>query len=61
MFIYVFDEESRDMMIKDGFDWVSANPKQHVYGFVMRDGIDLSEYLNGHKFVLSNTMTSELL
>lgn len=57
MFVYVFDEGTRDMLMEKGYDIVSSNPKRHVYAFASDADIETINLLHGHRYVFSDTLT----
>lgn len=54
-FVYVFDDEARDALLKLYFTMLKGNSKNHIYVFVndMQDQFQL----DGIDYVLSNTLT----
>lgn len=54
-FLYVFDQEARDTLLKDGFTLLKSNEDEDVYIFANKDVLtfDLADIT----FVKSNTLT----
>lgn len=54
-FLYVFDQEARDTLLKDGFTLLKSNEDEDVYIFANKDALtfDLADIT----FVKSNTLT----
>nr|DAG45559.1 MAG TPA: hypothetical protein [Bacteriophage sp.] len=54
-FLYVFDKEARDTLLKDGFTLLKSNEDEDVYIFANKDVLtfDLADIT----FVKSNTLT----
>lgn len=54
-FIYVFDEQSRDQLLKDGFRLIQSDEKKRVYVFLNSPEILFS--LNGASCIQTNTIS----
>lgn len=54
-FIYVFDEQSRDQLLKDGLRLIQSDEKKRVYVFLNSPEILFS--LNGVSCIQTNTIS----
>lgn len=54
-FIYVFDEDARDRLLKAGFTLLSSDAKNGIYVFANDNGLQFS--LGGTEHIVTNTMS----
>ena len=54
-FVYVFSERERDVLLKAGFQLVSANERGHIY--VFRNSQQMNFSANDIQCVFSDTLT----